>query len=90
MSEVAVNQVTSLTPDDSHTQKLVDFPRSDRSRIPYELYSSPAIYELEEERIFRGPTWSFVALEAELPNAYDFKSTFVGATPVVVTRCLQG
>jgi anthranilate 1,2-dioxygenase large subunit len=86
MSEVAVNQVTSLTPDDSHTQKLVDFPRSDGSRIPYELYSSPAIYELEEERIFRGPTWSFVALEAELPNAYDFKSTFVGATPVVVTR----
>jgi anthranilate 1,2-dioxygenase large subunit len=81
-----MSEVTSLTTDGSHTEKLVSFPRRDGSRIPYEVYSSPEIYDLEEERIFRGPTWSFVALEAELPNAGDFKSTFVGATPVVVTR----
>jgi hypothetical protein len=30
--------------------------------------------------------WSFLALEAEIPNPGDFKSTFVGDTPVVVTR----
>ena len=30
--------------------------------------------------------WSFVALEAEILNPGDFKSTFVGDTPVVVTR----
>jgi phenylpropionate dioxygenase-like ring-hydroxylating dioxygenase large terminal subunit len=27
--------------------------------------------------------WSFLALEAEIPNPADFKSTFVGDTPVV-------
>jgi anthranilate 1,2-dioxygenase large subunit len=81
-----MNQITSPTPERSLTQKLVSFPRSDGSRIPYEIYSSPEIYELEEERIFRGPTWSFVALEVELPNPADFKSTFVGTTPVVLTR----
>lgn len=76
----------SSTPDMTPTEKLVSFPRRDGSRIPYEVYSSPEIYDLEEERIFRGPTWSFVALDVELPKPGDFKSTFVGATPVVVTR----
>src|SRR5271156_5111831 len=28
----------------------------------------------------------FVALEAELPNRSDFKSSFIGDTPVVITR----
>jgi len=66
------------------------FPRRDGSRIPYEIYTSPAIYRLEQERIFHGPVWSFVALEAELPRPFDYKSTFVGDTPVVVTRAEDG
>ena len=28
--------------------------------------------------------WSFVALEAEIANPDDFKSTFIGDTPVVI------
>src|SRR5215469_17651558 len=67
-------------------EKLVYFPRSDGSRIPYRVYSSPEIYQLEQERIFRGPVWSFVALEAEIPNPCDYKTTFVGDAPIVVTR----
>ena len=70
----------------SRAEKLVYFPRPDGSRIPYKVYSSPEIYQLEQERIFRGPVWSFVALEAEVPNPSDYKSTFVGDTPVVVAR----
>ena len=81
-----MNEVTTLMTNGSKIAKPVYFPRMDGSRIPYEVYSSPEIYALEEERIFRGPTWSFVALEVELPNPGDFKSTFVGTTPVVVTR----
>ena len=38
------------------------------------------------QRIFRGATWKFLGLEAELPDAGDFKTTFVGDMPVVVTR----
>jgi len=81
-----MNELPKLTTNGSKARKTVYFPRADGSRIPYEVYSSPEIYELEQERIFRGPTWSFVALEAELPNPNDFKSTFVGATPMVVAR----
>jgi anthranilate 1,2-dioxygenase large subunit len=66
------------------------FPRRDGSRIPYEVFTSQAIYEREQEHIYRGPTWSFVGLEAEVPNRNDFKSTFVGDTPVVLARTDDG
>lgn len=66
------------------------FPRTDGSRVPYEAFSSQAVYEREQERIYRGPTWNFVALEAEIPERGDFKSTYVGDTPVVVTRTPEG
>ena len=68
----------------------IQFPRSDGSRVPYEVFSSPAIYEREQERIYRGPTWNFVALDVEISQPGDFKSTYVGDTPVVVTRTPDG
>jgi anthranilate 1,2-dioxygenase large subunit len=74
------------TANPTQTKKRVRFPREDGSRIPYEVYSSLEVYRLEQERIFRGPIWSFVAMEAEIPHPNDFKSTFVGDTPVVVAR----
>jgi anthranilate 1,2-dioxygenase large subunit len=69
---------------------FVRFPHTDGSRVPYKVFSSQAVFEREQARIFRGPTWNFVALEAEIPNIGDFKSTFVGDTPVVVTRMEDG
>jgi anthranilate 1,2-dioxygenase large subunit len=71
-------------------QGSVRFPQSDGSEVPYEVFSSQEVYAREQERIFRGPVWSFLGLEAELPNVGDFKSTFVGDTPVVVTRAAEG
>ena len=55
-------------------------------RIPYSVFTDDSFYKAEQEHLFRGPTWNFVALEAEVPNPGDFKSTFIGDTPVVVTR----
>src|SRR6266568_9599259 len=52
----------------------VNWPRSDYSRVPYWLYHDPEIYELEQERIFKGPTWSLIGLEAEIPNPGDFRT----------------
>lgn len=62
------------------------FPEADGARVPYAVFTSPEVYALEQERIFRGPTWSFLGLEAEIPRPGDFKSTYVGETPVVMTR----
>jgi anthranilate 1,2-dioxygenase large subunit len=68
----------------------VNFPRPDYSRIPYWLYHDQEIYRLEQERIFKGPTWSFVGLEAEIPNPGDFRTSYVGETPIIVNRALDG
>ncbi|MEO0410740.1 MAG: Rieske 2Fe-2S domain-containing protein [Pseudomonadota bacterium] len=62
----------------------------DGTATPYQVYTDQEIYEREQERIYRGKTWSFLALEAELPKEHDFKSTFIGDTPVVVTRTPGG
>jgi anthranilate 1,2-dioxygenase large subunit len=69
---------------------LALFPRSDGSGVPYKVFSSQEIYDLEQERIYRGPTWSFLGLEAEIPKPGDYKSTYIGDTPVVVTRTEDG
>jgi anthranilate 1,2-dioxygenase large subunit len=65
-------------------------PHGEGARVPYSVFHSPEIYTLEQERIFRGPTWSFLGLEAEIREPGDFKSTFIGDTPVVVTRTESG
>ena len=59
-------------------------------RVPYGVFTDPDVYAIEQERLFRGPAWSFVALEAEIPNPGDYKLTYVGDTPVVVNRAADG
>jgi len=70
--------------------ELAIFPHADGSRVPYKVFSSQEIYLREQERIYRGPTWNFLGLEAEIPKPGDYKSSFVGDTPVVMTRAEDG
>ena len=72
------------------TNPLAVFPNADGSRVPYKVFSSAEIYALEQERIYRGPTWNFLGLEAEIPKPGDYKSSFIGDTPVVMTRTEDG
>ncbi|MBB1595484.1 aromatic ring-hydroxylating dioxygenase subunit alpha [Achromobacter sp. UMC46] len=58
--------------------------------IPDWVYTSNAVYDQEIEKIFHGKTWNYVALEAELPNPGDYKRSYVGPTPVVVSRAEDG
>jgi len=66
------------------------WPDDDLSVIPDWVYTDQWVYEREVERIFHGPTWNYVALEAEIPNAGDFIRSNVGPTAVVVTRAGDG
>ncbi|TDE37855.1 anthranilate 1,2-dioxygenase large subunit AndAc [Antarcticimicrobium sediminis] len=68
----------------------VTFPRRDGSRVPYKVFSSQEVYDREQEKIYRGETWSFLGLEAEIKTPGDFKSTYIGDTPVVMTRAEDG
>ncbi|HYB09847.1 MAG TPA: aromatic ring-hydroxylating dioxygenase subunit alpha [Alphaproteobacteria bacterium] len=66
------------------------WPEEGLTRIPDWVYTSPEIYEREVERIFHGPTWNYVGLEAEIPHPGDYKRSYVGPTPIVVTRDRDG
>jgi len=65
-------------------------PSRDGSRVPFELFTRADVFDREQEAIFRGPVWNYVALEAELPEPCDFKTSFVGDTPIIVSRAEDG
>jgi anthranilate 1,2-dioxygenase large subunit len=71
-------------------EALYRWPGNDFTVIPDWVYTSQAIYQREVERIFHGRTWSFVALEAEIPKPGDFRRSHVGETPVIVARDAGG
>jgi len=64
--------------------------RRDYSRVPFELYHDPEIYRLEQDKLFRGPTWSVLGLEAEIPRLGDYRICYVGDVPVVFNRDAEG
>ena len=47
----------------------VAWPSNGLTEIPFRLYTDPEQYRLEQERIFKGPTWSFLCLASEIANA---------------------
>jgi len=53
------------------------------------LYSDPAIFELEMERIF-SRAWLYVAHESEVQNAGDFVTARMARLPVIATRDSEG
>ncbi len=66
------------------------WPAEGDSRAPYWIYTDEAIYRRELERIFEGPTWSYVALECEIPDPGDFKRTAIGEKSVLIVRGAGG
>jgi salicylate 5-hydroxylase large subunit len=66
------------------------WPAQGDSRVPYWVYTDEAIYRREIERIFEGPTWSYLALECEIPEPGDYKRTSIGERSVLVVRGANG
>lgn len=60
------------------------------SRVPYAVYADDGIHAQEQDRVFRGATWNYLCLDAELPEDGSYRTTFVGETPVVVVRDADG
>ena len=68
----------------------IKWPAEGNARVPYRMFSDPDIYRAELDRIFLGPTWQYLALGGELPQTGDYLTTFLGETPVIVTRGHDG
>jgi phenylpropionate dioxygenase-like ring-hydroxylating dioxygenase large terminal subunit len=72
-----------------------DMPTQDFSdylapgRVHRRLYSDPAIFELEMQRIF-GAAWVYVGHESQVKNPGDYFATQIGRKPVVMVRDADG
>ncbi len=67
-----------------------DWPAEGLTRVPYWVYQDPDVHRTEQRRIFEGPVWNYVCLESEVPGPGDFRTTHVGAMPVIVVRGEDG
>lgn len=75
---------------DVHVKEAPDYGNLVQSdRIDTSLYTDPAIFDEEMERIFKS-TWIWVAHASEVPNKGNFVKSFVGNTPVIVVRDKTG
>lgn len=66
------------------------WPAAGPSRVPNWVYSDPQIFACEQERIFEGPNWLYVCLDAEIPNPGDFTRSRLGTREVVAVRGADG
>ncbi len=66
------------------------WPPEGLTRVPYRVYQDAALYRQEMEKVFRGRSWNFLCLAAELPQPESFRLSDMGDMPVVVTRDADG
>jgi phenylpropionate dioxygenase-like ring-hydroxylating dioxygenase large terminal subunit len=62
-----------------------DRPDEGIFRVHRDLYSDPALFELEQRFIFER-TWCFLGLESQMRQPRDFITSWIGRTPILVTR----
>ena len=75
---------TPTQPGNGYLRSLVE-----PTRVNANVYSSPAIFELELERIW-GRAWIYLGHESQVKSPGDFITTTIGKTPVVVVRDSDG
>lgn len=72
------------------SEQTLQWPGPGYTRVPYEIYSDKQVAQQEQQRLFHGATWNYLCLEAELPEAGSYRTTFVGDTPVIVNKDKDG
>ena len=72
-----------------HEPPIGDWPAG-LTRVPYWVYRDPDIARDEQTRVFEGPAWHFLCLEIDVERTGDYRTTMMGAMPVVVARTETG
>src|ERR1700754_3928787 len=54
-------------------------------RCRRDIFTNPALFELEMKHIFEG-NWVYLAHESQIPEINDYFTTTIGRQPVVITR----
>ena len=79
-----------MSVQDAGVDRGLSFPSNALSEVPFRVYTDPEQYRLEQERIYKGPTWSYLCLAAEIPEPGDWVATTIGEVAVVVARGPDG
>src|ERR1700723_3188795 len=66
------------------------WPNNGVTRGPFWIFQARDVYAADQHKIFQGPTWNYLCLSIEVKNSGDFVTTFVGDTPVIVSRDSDG
>jgi phenylpropionate dioxygenase-like ring-hydroxylating dioxygenase large terminal subunit len=70
-------------------QDAGDLVQPEQGRVNSQIYTDPSIFDEEMRRIFYS-TWVFVAHESEVAEVGDYKTTYIGRVPIIVTRSEGG
>jgi len=79
-----------MSVQDASVDRGLSFPSNALSEVPFRVYTDPEQYRLEQERIFKGPTWSYLCLAAEIAESGDWVATTVGEVAVIVAHGPDG
>jgi anthranilate 1,2-dioxygenase large subunit len=60
------------------------------TQVPYWVFQRDDIYAMEQERLFRGPHWNYLCLEAEVASTGQYRTSWLGDTPVIISRGRDG
>ena len=58
-------------------------------RCRRDIFTDPALFELEMKHIFEG-NWVYLAHESQVPEVNDYFTTTIGRQPIVITRSKDG
>lgn len=61
----------------------------DRGHVPIEIFNSPLVFQLEQEKIFE-KAWVFLAHQSEIPAPNDFVLRNLAGNSVIVNRDTSG
>src|SRR5438046_9277965 len=79
-----------MSAQDASFDRGLTFPSNALSEVPFRVYTDPEQYRLEQERIFKGPTWNYLCLEAEFAERGDWAATTIGEVAGIVARGPDG
>lgn len=58
-------------------------------RVHRAVYTDSEIFDMEMRKVY-GDTWVYLAHESEIPEINDYKTTYLGRRPIIVTRDHKG